>query len=150
MLPEGPHDEDNPLNKNTCFFCGQVEEVQICNWCRSVYFCSKHHHFHRNRSKCAPFIIVRQGNMKRLIASRDIRSGETILAEKPAIVAPAASSHPVCVACLGKIKDVDANRCKKCNLPVCGQRCQDSEIHKPGEDSCGSDLQDTLDFRGSL
>ena len=60
-------------------------------------------------------------------------TGENILVELPAIVAPAPSSTPVCVSCLGKLKNIEEDRCKKCNLPVCSQKCQDSIIHKPGK-----------------
>ena len=65
-------------------------------------------------------------------ASRDIRSGETILIEKPGIVAPAQNSSPVCVSCLTKLKNLDEDRCQMCNLPVCSVRCQESTIHQPG------------------
>jgi len=130
VLPEGSHDEDNPVLPSKCFYCGlnDQDEVSLCNWCRSVYFCRKHHSMHRSRSKCSPYVI-RDGH--KLLASRDIKPGENILAEIPAIVAPAPSSTPVCVSCLGKLKNIEEDRCKKCNLPVCSQKCQDSIIHKP-------------------
>ena len=50
----------------------------------------------------------------------------------PAVVAPAPSSTPVCVSCLGRLQNIEENRCPKCNLPVCSQKCQESIIHKPG------------------
>ena len=65
-------------------------------------------------------------------ASRNIKAGETILLENPAIVAPAQNSFPVCVCCLGKLKNLDEDRCHKCDLPVCSERCQESTIHQPG------------------
>ena len=52
--------------------------------------------------------------------------------ENPAIVAPAQNSFPVCVCCLGKLKNLDEDRCHKCDLPVCSERCQESTIHQPG------------------
>lgn len=132
VIPTGLHDEDSPVLRLICFFCGEKEEVVLCNWCRSVYYCRKHHAAHRNRSKCAPFVLQQGQHLKKMLASRDIKPGETILIEKPAIVAPAPSSHPVCVACLARLKNVDEEKCDRCTLPVCSARCQNSEIHKPG------------------
>merc|ERR1712241_363746 len=110
VLPEGVHDEDNPVLPSKCFYCGhsEPEEVILCNWCRSVYFCRKHHSIHRSRSKCSPYII---SDGQKLLASRDIKAGEIIFVELPAIVAPAPSSTPVCVSCLGRLKDIEENRC---------------------------------------
>ena len=74
VLPEGAHDEDNPVLPSKCFYCGHSdqEEVTLCNWCRSVYFCRKHYSIHRNRSKCSPYVI---SDGKKLLASRDIKAG---------------------------------------------------------------------------
>lgn len=144
--------EDAPVVQHLCFYCGTSHEVLLCNWCRQIYYCRKHHSIHRSRSKCFPFIVSRGGlRGRRLLASRDIKpgksnhfnlpntkhqkvllSGELILQETPAIVAPAPRSTPVCVSCLGKIKNLDEDKCLKCHLPVCSQRCQEGPIHQPG------------------
>jgi hypothetical protein len=118
-----------------CFYCGSTNksELVLCNWCRSVYYCSKHHGFHRNRSKCCPFIIsVTSDGKKKVLASRSIRTGENIFTEKPAIVAPAPNSTPVCTSCLGKLQDPEKDRCQNCSLPMCSPQCQKSVIHQPG------------------
>ena len=50
----------------------ETVSVTLCNWCRSVYFCRKHHSIHRKQSKCSPYVI---GDGKKLLASRDIKAG---------------------------------------------------------------------------
>lgn len=130
VLPQGLHDEDDPVLPGKCFYCGTENEVLLCNWCRSVFYCRKHHGFHRHRSKCWPFVI-NQG--RQLLATRDIKAGETILFERPSIVAPAPDSNPVCVACLKRLKNAENSKCSKCQLPICCDTCEQSEIHKPGK-----------------
>ena len=70
--------EDAPVVQHLCFYCGTSHEVLLCNWCRQIYYCRKHHSIHRSRSKCFPFIVSRGGlRGRRLLASRDIKPGKS-------------------------------------------------------------------------
>ena len=88
---------------------------------------------------CWPFRIGRhavKGNV--MVASRDVRAGETILEEHPAVWGPNVKTTPVCVECLSSqprteemvSKDglnkekIVTSTCSKCGFPVCGTECK--------------------------
>ena len=72
-----------------------------------------------------------------MVATRDIKMGETILEEKPAVWGPNNKSYPLCLDCLQpvKFKEVSSGDgelkekvvdsfCSKCGFPVCNQKCK--------------------------
>lgn len=69
-----------------------------------------------------------------VIANRKIKAGEIIFKEKPTIVGPTTTvynktSVPLCVGCFGKLGKNPKN-CLKCGIPVCQEKCADSEGHQ--------------------
>ncbi len=63
-----------------------------------------------------------------IIATRDLKPGELILAEGPLAVAPMAVTPPVCLACY---KPVDGRtRCPLCGWPMCGDACAGAPVHQ--------------------
>ena len=89
---------------------------------------------------CWPFYIDTRPSVGRImIASRDIRAGEIILEEMPAIWGPSNKSAAVCLGCLkftwkpaeksdvvenGEVVDTTVRTCSKCKFPVCGTECK--------------------------
>lgn len=90
---------------------------------------------------CWPFRIDTRPNVGRImVATRDIRAGEIILEEMPAVWGPNNKSAAVCLECLKpafKLTDksndenVDHNQggilintCSKCHFPICGDECK--------------------------
>lgn len=70
-----------------------------------------------------------------VFATRDIKTDETVLLDKPILVGPRAHKieHPSCVVCHRRVRISDV--CNKgCALSLCGpasgRQCQDSEDHK--------------------
>lgn len=63
-----------------------------------------------------------------MIASRDIKTGEIILKEKPCVIGPKTVSH---VTCLGCHKQLLGNfySCSKCTWPMCSKECESSSYH---------------------
>lgn len=72
-----------------------------------------------------------------MVATRDIKQGEMILKEKPAVIGPRISCPTVCLTCGKNLdpKDFEAKwdyyKCSKCNWPMCGPECENAEVHKP-------------------
>ena len=90
---------------------------------------------------CWPFRIDIQPNIGRImVATRDIRAGEIILEEMPAVWGPNNKSAAVCLECLNpafKLPDASVdekvngdkggiliNTCSKCHFPICGAECK--------------------------
>ena len=89
---------------------------------------------------CWPFYIDTLPTVGRvMIASRDIRAGEIILEEMPAIWGPNNKSPAVCLGCLkptwksmekndvvenDEVVDTTLRTCSKCKFPVCGTECK--------------------------
>ena len=88
---------------------------------------------------CWPFCIETRPSVGRIMmATRDIRAGETILEEAPAVWGPNDKSPAVCLGCLKPAVKVDSsnaetsngnlpstiNKCSKCRFPVCGSECK--------------------------
>lgn len=149
---------DIKWDPDSCFLCqSQVSSKDnICKDCdNGIKFCSQDHlNVHRGIQKtrqkasddretvrCWPFRIGHDeviGNL--MVASRDIKAGETILEEPPAVWGPNNKSLPVCLECLKPVKvdkvshvDADGNQveetmvssfCSKCNYPICDADCK--------------------------
>ena len=126
------------VNKNVCSFCPKSSAT--------IYYCSPEHlslhrgNSHKNRTYteiiCWPFCIETKPLIGRImVATRDIRAGETILEEQPAVWGPNSISTAVCLECLNppKILHLECNdkqdestihsinKCSKCRFPVCGR-----------------------------
>ncbi|RVE47333.1 hypothetical protein evm_008014 [Chilo suppressalis] len=123
-----------------CEICQQSAN-QTCGGCKLVYYCSKAHQKlgwrEGHKFKCCAFKVQFSDTYGRhMVATRDIKQGEMILKEKPAIIGPRMSTAPHCLSCGKKlqpmkIKDVfDFYKCKSCNWPMCGPECEKADIHK--------------------
>ena len=89
---------------------------------------------------CWPFYIDTLPSVGRImIASRDIRAGEIILEEMPAIWGPNNKSAAMCLGCLkptwksvekrdvvenDEVVNTTLRTCSKCKFPVCGTECK--------------------------
>ncbi|CAK1587155.1 unnamed protein product [Parnassius mnemosyne] len=124
----------------TCEVCQQPAN-QTCGGCKQVYYCSKSHQKQGwkegHKSKCYSFKIQFSPALgKHMIATRDIKQGEIILKEKPAVVGPGMSCTAHCLACGKKLTPIeieekfDYYKCPQCNWPMCGPECDKSEVHK--------------------
>lgn len=68
------------------------------------------------------------------MASRDIKSGEAILKEKPLVVGPRVDSAPVCLDCYQPLPQHQQPRCSSCLVaPVCGVHCERNGDHSSVE-----------------
>ncbi|XP_068617853.1 SET domain-containing protein SmydA-8 [Battus philenor] len=123
-----------------CDVC-QRPANQTCGGCKQVYYCSRAHQKQGwkdgHKTKCCPFKIQFTCALGRhMIATRDIRQGEIILKEKPAVVGPRMACKPHCLSCGKKLEPMtiegklDYYKCTKCYWPMCGPECEQSDIHK--------------------
>ena len=138
------------LDPDACFLCQKPDQgCNRCPKCSMVHCGTDHLAVHRGSSKkhpeiCWPFRIGRRdvvGNV--MVASRDIKAGETILEEKPAVWGPNNKSVPLCLDCLQPVKFVEKtiekveeegtipvtkkvvnSFCSKCGFPVCNEKCK--------------------------
>jgi len=62
-----------------------------------------------------------------IVASRDIKPGETIFSDKPACIGPDNSSKPLCLGCFRKVSGI--YKCPRCNWPMCQPSCTTSPYH---------------------
>lgn len=78
------------------------------------------------------FKVCENGILGRyLVATRDIKPGENVLKEPVLIWGPAQMTIPVCVGCGKGLKEGDCKPCEKCGWPVCSDKCEQSQSHKP-------------------
>jgi hypothetical protein len=124
-----------------CEVC-QKPANQTCGGCKMVYYCSKGHQKlgwrEGHKFKCCAFKVQYTDTLGRhMVATRDIKEGEMILKEKPAVIGPRTASPALCLGCGKKlapmkIKDTyDFYKCSSCNWPMCGPECEKAAIHKP-------------------
>ncbi|CAG9788861.1 unnamed protein product [Diatraea saccharalis] len=123
-----------------CEVCQQPAN-QICGGCKLVYYCSKAHQKlgwrEGHKFKCCAFKVQYSETFGRhMVATRDIKQGEMILKEKPAVMGPRMSGPAHCLSCGKKlepmkIKEIyDFYKCTSCNWPMCGPECEKADIHK--------------------
>ncbi|XP_050677189.1 SET domain-containing protein SmydA-8 [Leptidea sinapis] len=123
-----------------CDVC-QKPANQTCGGCKLVFYCSKDHQKvawkDGHKINCRPFKIEYSKLIGRhMVASRDIKQGEVILREKPAVTGPRMACLPHCLSCARKLEPIENNnvldfyKCSKCNWPMCDAECEKSEVHK--------------------
>ncbi|CAK1555582.1 unnamed protein product [Leptosia nina] len=122
-----------------CEVCQQPAN-QTCGGCKSVFYCSKNHQksaWKDHKFKCHPFEVQYSKTAGRyLVARRDIKQGEIILREKPCVSGPRTACTPHCLSCNKKSEPIkkddvtDYYRCTSCNWPMCGKKCEMSNVHK--------------------
>ncbi|XP_004931692.3 SET domain-containing protein SmydA-8 [Bombyx mori] len=122
-----------------CEVCQQPAN-QTCGGCKQVYYCSRAHQKlgwrEGHRLKCCAFKIQISDTLGRhMIATRDIKQGEMILKEKPAVLGPKICSPALCLTCGKRLEPLsdtcDFYKCTKCQWPMCGPQCEKSDVHKP-------------------
>ncbi|KAL4707877.1 hypothetical protein ACJJTC_010312 [Scirpophaga incertulas] len=122
-----------------CEVCHQPAN-QTCGGCKLVYYCSKSHQKlgwrEGHKLKCCAFKVQYTDTFGRhMIATRDIKQGEMILKEKPAVIGPRTCCAPHCLSCGKKLQAMKMNdkydfyKCSSCNWPMCGLDCEKAEIH---------------------
>lgn len=71
-----------------------------------------------------------------MIATRDIKQGEMILKEKPAVIGPKVACTPQCLSCGMKLEPnkvgdkYEFYHCSSCYWPMCGLQCEKADVHK--------------------
>lgn len=137
-----------------CAVCG-VDAKQKCASCNVIFYCSREHQVidwkrgHKKSCKCfevinnflffvlfliSHFFQIESNDIlgRYMIAKRDIKPGEIILREKPAIVGPKMLSFVSCLGCHKTLipeSNKDFYKCSKCSWPMCGKSCENSEFH---------------------
>jgi len=64
------------------------------------------------------------------VATRNIRKGELICAEVPAIVGPYSRSRPQCLQCFKLIQEQHEYFCEGCGFPMCDLVCSQGKYHQ--------------------
>lgn len=125
----------------TCEVCQQPAN-QTCGGCKLVYYCSRGHQKlgwrEGHKFKCCAFKVQYSDTVGRhMVATRDIKQGEMILKEKPAVLGPKITCPAQCLGCGKKLEPqtigdkLDFYKCTICNWPMCGPKCEKSEGHQP-------------------
>merc|ERR1719422_2743662 len=71
-----------------------------------------------SKSGSIPYEIVRNEVVGRhMVATREIKPGETIFTEKPLSFGPSENTKPVCIGCYSSNITKDSPRCKYCGFP---------------------------------
>lgn len=123
-----------------CAICSEPAG-QVCGGCRAEHYCGKVHQKQAwragHRLKCTSFRLDTNELLGRhFVATRDIKQGEIIMKEKPAIHGPKMNSNPMCLTCYKKLqpikkdKIVEFYKCTRCGWPMCDESCQNHKIHK--------------------
>ncbi|XP_071538278.1 SET domain-containing protein SmydA-8-like isoform X2 [Panulirus ornatus] len=120
-----------PESQGLCEVCSKPAK-QFCSSCRSVFYCSREcqkQDWKNHKGKCKPYVVQNHSIYGRhMVATRDIRAGEVILKESPAVVGPKLRSSPVCLGCHKVISG--SFTCSKCHYPLCAPSCEISKYHK--------------------
>lgn len=109
------------IEANQCFFCQKESSIQ-CSACNLSSCSSEHLVLHRPQELCLPFRIqYKEGVGRYIVATRDISPLEVILEDDPAVFGPNHDTEPVCLECLLPVDGTYL--CSRCNLPLCGEKC---------------------------
>lgn len=116
-----------------CPVCNQSAKKR-CSGCSVAYYCSVEHQrqdWKHHKNVCHPFKICSDERYGRyLVATKDIKAGETVLKESPLVHGPAQITGPVCVGCLQGLTEKRFAECERCGWPVCKRECQDHPGHQ--------------------
>jgi len=118
-----------------CFLCLSQEDTAQCNQCKNVVACNQHIKNHKSsQGTCFPFRVEQTSETGRnLVATRNIKQGETILVEFPEVVGPYTRSKAQCLNCFKLIDNNSKTDCVECRFPVCNEECARGRNH---EDEC--------------
>ena len=113
----------------SCWLC-RAPGLVTCPSCPVTSCSSSHHQVHSQtggQDGCLPFnIVARDGVGNCVVASRDIKAGQTILTEQPAVWGPNLKSGPKCCNCLARWRGFT---CPHCQFPVCDEDCARGPHH---------------------
>ncbi|RXG60318.1 Protein msta, isoform A [Armadillidium vulgare] len=117
--------------ENSCVLCDKQAE-QRCGNCFVARYCSREHqkeHWKVHKTCCFPCRIEHDKILGRhLIASRDIKAGETIISEAPVVVGPQnIYKKPMCLGCNS---DSIKFKCNSCGFLLCSSDCPGSVNHQ--------------------
>ena len=112
-----------------CWLCRAPSQV-TCSACPASSCSASHHRLHSEAGGgqgCLPArILYREGVGNTVVAATDIRPGQTILTEQPAVWGPNLKSGPKCCNCLARWRGFT---CPDCQFPVCDEACARGPHH---------------------
>ncbi|CAH1964733.1 unnamed protein product [Acanthoscelides obtectus] len=114
-----------------CAECGEPAELK-CSACKLVSYCGKEHQkkdWKNHKAVCRPFEILEDPVLgKCLVATRDIKPGDIVMAEYPLVYGPRphmVEEGPVpCPGCCRLIIAEGSPRCEGCDFPICHPGCE--------------------------
>ncbi|KAJ8959772.1 hypothetical protein NQ314_006202 [Rhamnusium bicolor] len=139
-----------------CAECGEPAELK-CSACKLVAYCGKEHqkkHWKTHKILCRPFEIAEDPEIgKCLVATRDLKPGDTILAELPVVYGPRphmVEEGPVpCPGCCRLIIGESSARCEGCDFPICNPDCKGlKDMDKHGHECMILGLRDIRAING--
>ncbi|KAL0275681.1 UNVERIFIED_CONTAM: hypothetical protein PYX00_003468 [Menopon gallinae] len=117
-----------------CATCQKPSHLR-CGGCHKVAYCSKEHQkidWKIHKKKCNFFQIDENELLGRFfVSAAEIREGDVIFEEEPLVSGPLQSTPPVCLGCYVLLNELNRRDCSKCGWPVCSERCEKSDSHKP-------------------
>ena len=119
------------INPEQCFICLTETDLEQCQKCL-LYMCRRHKSVHfTEEGDCYPYKVEFRGCQGRiLVATRNIRRGELICRESPAIVGPYSRTSPQCLQCFKTFPPGHVYTCEDCGFPVCDVACANGKYHK--------------------
>ncbi|XP_049533897.1 SET domain-containing protein SmydA-8 [Anopheles darlingi] len=130
---------------SSCAVCSAPASQQ-CAGCQQTAYCGRDHQRQHwkatHRRECHCYRVVENACLGRyVVATRNIRQGEVIFRDAPAVVGPKMASVPVCLGCNRDLmatatvrQQGDANfrfhQCSRCGWPVCGAECEAADQHR--------------------
>ncbi|XP_037877619.1 SET domain-containing protein SmydA-8 [Bombyx mori] len=122
------------VEQGSCAVC-LSPAPQKCSGCQYVYYCSKEHQkqdWKQHKYQCSPVRVKEDSQFGRFLeATREIKSGDIILKEKPLISGPAQVTPPVCLGCYKLLEEGKTVKCSKCGWPFCSELCTEKPEHEP-------------------
>ena len=117
------------MGPESCFLC-RLPSTLSCEECGTSSCSSAHAEVHcpKDGCGCLPIRIeFREGVGNCGIATTDIKPGETVLLDTPAVWGPNLKSNPKCLDCLAPW---NGTLCVECQFPVCGVECANGRHHR--------------------
>uniref|UniRef100_V5G4W8 Protein msta, isoform B n=1 Tax=Anoplophora glabripennis TaxID=217634 RepID=V5G4W8_ANOGL len=144
------------MSDTVCAECSEPAQLK-CSACKLVAYCGKDHqkkHWKVHKTLCRPFEIAEDAEIgKCLVATRDIRPGDIILAELPVVYGPRphmVEEGPVpCPGCCRLIIGEQSARCEGCDFPICNPECPGlNDMDKHGHECKILGLRDVRAING--